>query len=170
MTTQMNKYFLTKEENLQKANDIKIRMFDANDDNAYINNVFKAQDLKSRSATDSSHYFLDTETQTSLRNTLNTQGSVAAAGEFLNKAYSALEQGKTVDRNYLSAVEKNILTASAGKKYYSHAEGKVLDFPGGKSIADFDNTQLQSMGLNTEQQSAVANFQYIKNGSYQQRI
>ncbi|AJI47557.1 hypothetical protein IB633_07790 [Francisella philomiragia] len=38
----------------------------------------KAQGLEFRASTDSSHYSLNIETQTSLRNTLNNEGSVLA--------------------------------------------------------------------------------------------
>ncbi|AJI53194.1 hypothetical protein [Francisella philomiragia] len=171
----MNSLFSTNEQ-LQINKSYKMSKLFINDDNIAdkdnpnIDVQLKYQEKQSRREVNASNFSIDTDLQSDMRNSLDTGSSLEATATFLNSAYAAEAAGKNVDKTYLTALEKNILTASNGTQYYSKSEGKIVDLPFEGSIANYNNSQLQAMNLNTEQQSAVANFQYIKNGSYQQRI
>ncbi|WP_236939894.1 hypothetical protein [Francisella uliginis] len=132
----------------------------------YIGTVFSDQNIETRTELNDYNFNISSDLRSELRATLNSEaGAIGATAEFLNKAYAAKANGKNVDSHYLSALEKNILTASNGTQYYSKESGKIESTPDISSM-----TQSQKDSLNQEQKSAIANFEYIREGSYTQRL
>ncbi|MFC4893081.1 hypothetical protein ACFPDQ_08470 [Pseudofrancisella aestuarii] len=115
---------------------------------------------------------IDTDLRNDVRSTFETQGLVAAVDQFFQKVNADIASGKQADLHYLDTVGKNVSIATGGTKYYSASQGKILDLglPEGKTVDDFSPQQLEAMNFNKEQRLAIANYEYIKEGSFQQKI
>ncbi|WP_261986310.1 calcium-binding protein, partial [Francisella philomiragia] len=135
------------------------------DNKKSIYSVLPADSKLVRSEVNDTNFSINTDLQTSIRSSLNANSEVDATTTFLNEAYAAQKAGKVVDQNYLSALEKNILTATGGEQYYSKETGKLENTP---DISGMDFAQKNA--LSNEQKSAIANYEYIREGSFNQRI